>query len=357
MFKRWINYLFLILLVASSDVARSAGPIIWGPSGVAQAINSGAIKLKDGETVITDTGAATVTSKTVDSSTFYANGITWQASASTPSKQMIFDFSGIAASTQGILAFTFASDGNILTMPGSTDTVVARATTDTLSNKTFSDTPLFKSSLNLEDPGAGTNKITLKAPTLSGDYNFTLPVNGGTNTYVLTTNGSGTTSWTATGFSGLVDTSNGLMAANLSDLSDAAATRMGMKQYLHGTTYNGGIAPTVTLSSGGGSISAVTRALFIPKQLQDGTWHLWMSAEIELTSTARTAIVFAINGITSKNVANWTQIVTGNYGSVSGLAYAMANTNTVEIDIVVTSSTHSYFAGDIELDSKPTWAY
>lgn len=55
-----------------------------------------------------------------------------------------------------------------------------------------------KTSVVLEDPGAGTNTITMKAPTLAADYDLTLPVDGGTAGYVLTTNGSGVTSWAAT---------------------------------------------------------------------------------------------------------------------------------------------------------------
>jgi hypothetical protein len=47
----------------------------------------------------------------------------------------------------------------------------------------------------LQDPGAGTNKITITSPTLSGDYTLTLPVDAGTSGYVLQTNGSGVTSW------------------------------------------------------------------------------------------------------------------------------------------------------------------
>ena len=44
------------------------------------------------------------------------------------------------------------------------------------------------------------NKITLDAPAgLAADYTFLLPGSGGTNGQVLTTNGSGTTSWTTNG--------------------------------------------------------------------------------------------------------------------------------------------------------------
>lgn len=54
---------------------------------------------------------------------------------------------------------------------------------------------LLKTALQLEDPGAGVNKITIQAPTLSGDLSLTLPSSAGTSGYVLSTNGSGVLSW------------------------------------------------------------------------------------------------------------------------------------------------------------------
>lgn len=50
-------------------------------------------------------------------------------------------------------------------------------------------------SLVLEDPGAGSNKITIQSPTLSGDVTLTLPVDDGAPDQVLSTNGSGVLSW------------------------------------------------------------------------------------------------------------------------------------------------------------------
>lgn len=49
-----------------------------------------------------------------------------------------------------------------------------------------------------EDADNGTNKVTVSAPaSLTGDVTFTLPDSNGTNNYVLKTDGSGNTSWTA----------------------------------------------------------------------------------------------------------------------------------------------------------------
>lgn len=49
--------------------------------------------------------------------------------------------------------------------------------------------------LNLLETG-GPDKITLTPPALGASYTFTLPTTGGTSGYLLSTNGSGTTSWT-----------------------------------------------------------------------------------------------------------------------------------------------------------------
>lgn len=53
----------------------------------------------------------------------------------------------------------------------------------------------FTDSILLEDPGAGTNTITLQAPTLSGNYALTLPVDDGTSGQFLQTDGSGILTW------------------------------------------------------------------------------------------------------------------------------------------------------------------
>jgi hypothetical protein len=51
-----------------------------------------------------------------------------------------------------------------------------------------------KTGLLLQDP-AGTNTITMKAPTLGAGYTLTMPVDDGTASQLLTTNGSGALSW------------------------------------------------------------------------------------------------------------------------------------------------------------------
>ncbi|MDM8543868.1 hypothetical protein QUF90_22565 [Desulfococcaceae bacterium HSG9] len=50
-----------------------------------------------------------------------------------------------------------------------------------------------------EGSGDGTDKVTLQAQAMTGDYSLTLPVDAGASGQVLTTDGSGTLSWAAAG--------------------------------------------------------------------------------------------------------------------------------------------------------------
>ena len=72
-----------------------------------------------------------------------------------------------------------------------------------------------KTSLLLQDPGAGTNGWTIQSPTLGANYALTLPVDDGVSGQVLTTDGSGVSSWSSvitnpmTTKGDLITTSNG----------------------------------------------------------------------------------------------------------------------------------------------------
>lgn len=130
-------------------------------------------------------------------------------------------------------------------------------------------------------------------------------------------------------------------------LSQAQATKLGMMQYFHGTTYSGGVAPTVTGPAG----ISITRAAFIPYQMSDGTWRLRFN--IVATATTTTTWDLTVNGATF-----------GADDACSGYAGAV-NTINCHVNIsassivvrTVSTSTGAQISGDVTLSSKPTWAY
>ena len=161
---------------------------------------------------------------------------------------------------------------------------------------------------------------------------------------------------------GLVSAANGagLFPAANSSLDDVTSTRLGLKQYLHGTTYNSGIAPTVSCSQAGTSIN---RATFVPYQMQDSTWRLKFNINISFTAASIAALP-AVNtvGVTFKNVSNHYQSVSASFGGVTTGSLTQArvdpNTNSSFITQTTGTSTNTVFiSGDVELESKPTWAY
>lgn len=84
-------------------------------------------------------------------------------------------------------------------------------------NTEFSQIAGFAAGIKIN--GGGINDVTIESPTLASGYTITLPVDGGTNGYVLSTNGSGTTSWVEQ--SGGVDTFGTPVANQISVFTDA----------------------------------------------------------------------------------------------------------------------------------------
>jgi hypothetical protein len=157
------------------------------------------------------------------------------------------------------------------------------------------------------------------------------------------------------GFDIVKETSAGLMPASNSNLDNATATRLGLKQYLHGTTYNGGNSPTVTIDQAGLTIN---RAVFTPKQRQDNSWVMQIMLNITFNSTT-SAIVTSIQGVSTP--AYQQQISAGVNNDT--IAFAYVNASATNTGIIrgngsgSVANTNMRIAGEIELASKPTWAY
>jgi hypothetical protein len=151
--------------------------------------------------------------------------------------------------------------------------------------------------------------------------------------------------------------SQGAFPSLTSSLDNPTATQLGLKQYLHGTTYNGGNAPTVTSLSGSGTFSVI-RALFIPYQMQDGTWRMRLTINVTYSSTNST-VVLLINGITFSTVANFYQSLAVMSDATSPFtASGSPGVNNSQLSGFTTAVTNGWrFSGDVELAAKPTWAY
>lgn len=138
----------------------------------------------------------------------------------------------------------------------------------------------------------------------------------------------------------------------------AANTAAGKMVYAHGTTYNGGIAPTITLTSGGGTLTSVNRSVFIPRQMSDGTWRIQFFASMLLSSATRVGSAFAVNGITlNSGTYDYTPL-----SSLSDAVISKSYTNVGNSSLMITehasaTTTFYIFSGEVGLPSKPTWAY
>jgi len=158
----------------------------------------------------------------------------------------------------------------------------------------------------------------------------------------------------ATGIAVVANGQSGLMPGLQSAMDDTTATRLGYKTYSHGTNYNGGNAPTITLTSGGGTLSSVSYSFFTPYQKQDGVWFLRFNLLVQLSSAARTSTAIAINGVSYSNP----QAITAyNDATANATFYAVAGGSDITAIWSSVTTTGFYASGDVKLSAKPSWAY
>ena len=128
----------------------------------------------------------------------------------------------------------------------------------------------------------------------------------------------------------------------------AGNTRLGLMQYAGNTAYSGGNSTTFTGPAGFSLVSAV----LIPYQMSSGTWRLKFQVDFSATSTTAADITFPVtfSKVSSFSVIGYT-VALGTGAGRSQLASAQLIVRTT------TASTQFAIAGDLELSSKPTWAY
>ena len=135
-------------------------------------------------------------------------------------------------------------------------------------------------------------------------------------------------------------------------------TKLGLMIYSHGTTYNGGNAPTVTLTGGGGTLTSVDTSKFIPYQMADGSWRMKFNVQVTVSVQVRTSLNITIAGVTFPNYPNGEQLYGSNVGGTP-LTYCQTTPNTGQVVMGYASvnTTNSSWSGDVALASKPSWAY
>lgn len=164
-----------------------------------------ALTVKDGSTTVSNVSTIDFTGATVTnggggtadvlisaSATSITVGTTTVASGT--NTRILYDNSGVLGE------YTITGTGTVVAMKTSpaftTPNIGVAAGTSLLVSGLLAS----QTGLTLEETGAGTNIITLQAPSsLASGYTLTLPVDDGTPSQVLTTDGSGVLSWTTAG--------------------------------------------------------------------------------------------------------------------------------------------------------------
>ena len=146
-------------------------------------------------------------------------------------------------------------------------------------------------------------------------------------------------------------------------MSDEQATKLGLKQYLVDEAYGGRGAITLAAVAVIATITNV-RSVLIPYQTQDGSWRMKMNLVVNTTETGgnNNYYVFSMSGIIFKNVTSYKQSLSGGVMSAKGYqGHTGVGTDEIIVNIasgaIDLNGSEWKISGDVELESKPTWAY
>ncbi len=141
------------------------------------------------DTLVTNNSTSIMTNKALkDSTTTIVNN-------SDTSKALSFTLSAATTTTSTSIAVSQTAN-RVITLPDATDTLVGKATTDQLSNKSFITTTTIRTqNLLTFNNSANTFGTSLRAGTNLANVTFSLPITDGSANQVLITDGSGQLGW------------------------------------------------------------------------------------------------------------------------------------------------------------------
>ena len=124
-------------------------------------------------------------------------------------------------------------------------------------------------------------------------------------------------------------------------MSDSYATKLGLKQYTSGFTVTGTNWTT-------------DRAALTPYQMQDGTWRLRLNIRGTISVTAST-LTITISGTVFHAETGHQQSVVAYNGTAHHYGLTVEDTGNIS-GVNAGNGGAWIYSGDVELDSKPTWA-
>lgn len=130
------------------------------------------------------------------------------------------------------------------------------------------------------------------------------------------------------------------------------------------TATQSGLTPPQTTSidevgvSGSQTGYTSNRKFFRAYQDDLGNWRMYFSITGDFDSASVTSFTMTIDGVTFKNVSGYVQACTGFWkgSSVVPRCYAGPNTSLITFESASVTAAGAFVQGDVELESKPTWA-
>jgi hypothetical protein len=214
-------------LVASADITD--GTIVNDDINASAAITRSKLASGTADHVIINNGSGVMSSEAQLASTRGGTGV---SNAGT----LTYGSNNITLTTSGATSLTLPTSGTVVTLDG----------ISTLSNKTFSDSPVMLSTVSLKETGGGSDVIQIGAPAVSASYTVTMPAAAPTANTALAYDGSNYV-WSSAG--GWTMYSNENISA-----SGSVTTSTTVGQQVRRVTGNGAAvtASTTPFGAGGG---------------------------------------------------------------------------------------------------------